>query len=226
MRRLLMWSLVAGFMGCLLKPTLATITPDYGYVDGCTPVLIGGHHLGTEAKVSIGTSPLLNLEPAPLDPALPEHAQDQGFEYTAVTGTAPGGKAGWYDVVMEVDGEKLVLSDGWYYRACPATFAVDLFAVPTDADVGSSIYLEGCGLGGNVTMEFLDDVGAPVGSASLVSDCSTAQVHAVVPALPAGDYAMQVTATDGTTFPLLTCVTESGDTGETCLPEIITVTAR
>jgi hypothetical protein len=226
MRRLLMWSSVAGFTACLLKPTLATVIPSYGYVDGCQPVIIQGHHLGTAAKGRIGDSPLLDFRAADIDEKLEEHAQDVGFKYFGTSGPAPGGKAGWYDVILEVDGEELVLDDGWYYRACPATFAVDAYTVPTEADVGSVIIFEGCGLGGNVTLQFLDDTLAAVGSADLVSDCSTADVHANVPALPAGDYTMQLVATDGTVFLLETCSSESGDTGETCVPDTITLTAR
>lgn len=226
MRRLLLWSFVAGFMGCLLRPTFATVTPSYGYVDGCKPVLLQGHHLGTQGTARIGTAPILDLKPAQIDPKLPEHAQDVGFKYTGITGPAPGGKAGWYDVVMEVDGEALTLNDAWYYQACPATFQVDSYAVPSDADVGSSIYFEGCGLGGNVTLQFLDATQTPIGEATLVSDCSTAQVHADVPALPAGDYTMQLLATDDTAFPLTTCFASSGDTALTCVSEVITVTAR
>jgi hypothetical protein len=226
MRRLLLWSLVAGFTACLLKPTLATVTPSYGYVDGCQAVLLQGHHLGENATARIGDVPLLNLEPAVRDPKVPEHAQDVGFKYYGVTPPAPNGKDGWYDVVLEVEGEELTIREGWYYRPCPATFVVDAYTVPADADVGATLSFEGCGLGGNVTLQFLDASQTPVGSADLVSDCSTAQVHADVPALPAGDYTMQLLATDGTAFPLQSCLSESGDTGLTCIPDLITVTAR
>lgn len=223
MRRLVLWSLVAGFTACLLKPTLATITPSYGYVDGCQAILIQGHHLGENASARIGSEPIADLTPAQRDPNVPAHAQDVGFKYFGTTPPAPDGKDGWYDVVMTVDGEDLVIREGWYYRPCPATFAVDTYTVPADAGIGSTLYFEGCGLGGNVTLEFLDAALAPVASANLVSDCSTAEVHADVPVLPSGDYTMQLVATDGTTFSLQACFSESGDTGATCIPDLITV---
>jgi hypothetical protein len=224
MRRLWMWSLVAGFTACLLKPTLATITPAFGYVDGCQAVVIQGHHLGTAAKGRIGSVPFVDFKAAEEDKDYPEYAQDVGFKYFGVSGPAPEGKGGWYDIILEVDGEELTIDDGWYYRECPATFAVDVFDIPADADVGTVLSFEGCGLGGNVTVLFLDDTDAPIAEVPLVSDCNTAFVHATVPSMPAGTYTLQVTATDGTVFSPDACAIESGDTGATCLPVQITVT--
>jgi hypothetical protein len=226
MRRLLMWSLVAGFTACLIKPTFVSVTPSHGWVDGCQAVILQGHDLGSSGKARIGSAPLLDLEPAARDPKLPEHAQDVGFKYYGVTGPAPGGKAGFYDVILEVDGEELVLNDAFYYQACPATFVVTSYTVPSDADVGSTLYFEGCGLGSNVSVQFLDATQTAVASADLVSDCSTAQVHAEVPALPTGDYTMQLLATDGTVFVVQQCTIDSGDTGTTCIPDLLSATAR
>jgi hypothetical protein len=304
MQRLILWGSVAGLASCLIKPQLVTITPDYGYVDGCIDVTLAGHKLGENATATIGSGEL-PLTPAEEDTNAGEHAQDIGFEYTGQVGPAPEGP-GWYDVTMKVDGEDLVLKNGFYYRACPATFSVDAFggpADPTNVVAGDQIFLQGCGLGDQVTIEIVDptvpdtgarkapprpkappflptppttpvtgDTGTPVtgetgttttdgtvvptgetgttttdgttvptgetgtttttggsgGSGTttvpcectgtavatlpLVSDCSTAQVHADIPAsLAAGNYCVRVVHPDGTSYSAL----DHFDSGET-----------
>ena len=223
MRRLLLWSSVAGFTACLLQPTLATIAPDYSYVDGCQAVVIQGHHLGTEATAKIGGTPFLELQAAEEDPNLPPQSQDVGFKYF---GVVPAGELGWADVVLTVDGEDLVIPSGWYYRTCPGEFVVDAYDVPADATVGSTISFVGCSLNESVSLSFVDVVSeAETATAELVEDCGTAQRHAVVPSLPPGDYRMVLT--NGTTeFPLQSCYYSSGDTAATCIADLVSVAAR
>lgn len=225
MRRLLLWSSVAGFTACLLQPTLATITPDYSYVDGCQSVIIQGHHLGTAATAKIGDAPFVSLQAAENDPDVPEHAQDVGFKYYGVVPASPTGESGWFDVVLTVDGEDLTIPSGWYYRTCPGEFVVDAYDVPADATVGTEISFQGCSLNDSVQLDFMDYTGTVVASAPLVSDCSTAFVHAVVPTLPAGDYTMALT-NGNSSFYLQTCFSESGDTGVTCIQDTVSVAAR
>lgn len=226
MRRLLLWSAVAGFTACLVQPTLVAITPEYGYVDGCTPLLVSGKELGASATAKlVGDAGEVDvtLTPPEQDTDLPEHAQDVGFEYTAVAPPAPDLASGWYDLVVTVDGEELTLRDGWYYRACPATFRVDHYAIPyvesgnQIVDAGTSITFEGCGLTDEVVLQFLrtDGTDAVAATANPVSDCSSAQVHYVIPELERSRaHTMQLVHPDGTVYPLSeSCFTESGDTG-------------
>jgi hypothetical protein len=152
----------------LLKPQLVAITPDYGYVDGCIDVTLSGHKLGETATAKIGTLDL-ELTAAPNDPNIEDYKEDVGFEYTAQVGAAPEG-AGWYDVTMTVDGEELVLKNGFYFRSCPATVHLDIFDAPPDPDpytpghpltAGEQLAMQGCGLTDQVTVEFVDISGAP-----------------------------------------------------------------
>lgn len=225
MRRILLWSLLAGFAACLIRPTLVSITPDYGYADGCFEVVIQGHDLGTDAKAFIGKDEFLSLAAAEEDPKVPEHAQDVGFKYYGTVPPSPSGEAGWFDVVLQVDGEDLTISDGLYYRSCPGSFVVDGITVPETAVAGDAISIVGCQLDGEVTVRFLDAGGVEAGAAPLVSDCSTAQVHADIPAMPAGDYTVQLVHDDGTVY-VGDCFADSGDTGLTCIPLIFTLTGR
>ena len=225
MRRYIWWGTAAGFTACLVRPTLASITPDYGYADGCIDVVIQGHHLGTEGTAKIGNSEFLALAPAEADPKRGEHAQDVGFLYTGLVPPSPDGTAGWYDVVLTVDGEELTIEDGFYSRSCPGSFVVDVADVPAQGAAGDRLNFEGCQLDDEVTVQFLDGYGVVVQTAALVSDCSTARVHAVVPTLPPGVYAVQLVHEDGTVF-AGDCFHDSGDTGLTCVPLFTEVTAR
>lgn len=156
-------------MACLVHPNFVSITPDYGYYDsdGCYEVVLQGNNLGTKASATIGGAEIVNLAAAENDPALPEQAQDVGFRYS---GFAPAGEPGWSEVTLTVDGEKLTLKDGWYYRTCPASVWVDTItlpggtassttATPAPAAVGDPISFEGCGLDDDVTIEILDPTG-------------------------------------------------------------------
>lgn len=230
MRRLMLWSAVAGFTACLLRPTLVAITPEYGYQDGCTDVILSGHHLGTAAKAKVrgdGGEADIPLTPAEESKKRPDWAQDVGFVYYATMPPSPSGTSGWYDIVATVEDEELVIRQGWYYKSCPATFVVDTYEVPPYATTGSIVTFAGCGLSSEVTLELLDAyTEAFAASVALVSDCSTAEVHATIPdTLPEGTYTMQLVHPDGTSFVLESCFSESGDTGTTCIPDVVTVGA-
>ena len=227
MRRLMLWSAIAGFTACLNRPTLVAITPEYGYVDGCTEVIVSGHDLGVQATADLvgeaGSVPL-ELLPAKDKPKRPEWAQDQGFVYTATIPPAPDLASGFYDLVVVVEGEALTLNSGWYYRTCPQTFRFDSYSIPYIesgnqlVEAGASITFAGCGLTDEVQLQFLqgdDGAGAVVGTAAPVSDCYTSQVHYVIPELDRSEaHTMQLVHPDGSIVPLSEkCLTESGDTG-------------
>src|SRR5688572_26673963 len=149
MRRLIGWGTIAGLAACLLRPTLAAITPDFGYADGCTNVELSGHHLGVNATARLegdGGTAEFTVTAAEEDPApRPDHAQPVGFSYLAEMPPSPDGLKGWYDVVLEVEGGELRIRDGWYYIACPATFVVDDATFPETLAAGGEIAFVGCG---------------------------------------------------------------------------------
>lgn len=236
MRRLLLWSSVAGFTACLLQPTLATITPDYGYADGCQSVLIQGHHLGENATAKLvgpgGSADFIDLAPAERDPSVDEHAQDVGFKYFGTVPASPDGASGWYDMVLTVEGEELVINDGWYFRSCPGAIVVDAYDIPADAGVGTTLSFQGCNLTTDTEVQFVDAVTLDViDSAAMISDCSSAFTHVEVPNLAAGVYNVQLS--NGTdVLPLQVCIghsafpttAHSGYTG--CDPVTVTIPAR
>lgn len=259
-----MWGGIAGFTACLVKPGFVSITPDYGYVDGCADVTLQGHHLGDKATAKIGDAEFPVTAATDVE-GTPEWATDVGFKFSGVTPPSPTGESGWFDVSLTIEGESepLIIPQGWYYRACPASFRVDSLSLPADGSTGNTttpglptvtpgtpIAMTGCGLDGDVTVRFMQvgssarvpaptgttgetgDTGTgPIGTgttatpcgelvtevatAPLVSDCSSAIVHADVPTLPPGTYDVWVTHTDGTVY-FGDVYQESGDTGLTC----------
>jgi len=169
---MMIWGGLTCLSACLVKPTLVSITPDYGYVDGCIDVTIQGNHLGENATGDVGGAKLLEVQPAAEDKTKPDYAQDVGFLYTAQVPPAPGLKSGFYDLNLKVDGADLNLPLGFFYRDCPASFVVDSVTLPNSAATtttyggttltpttgvasGDQIGLVGCGLNpDNVKVEY------------------------------------------------------------------------
>jgi hypothetical protein len=211
-------------VGCLNDPTLAQITPDFAFLDvnGCVDVTLQGHHLGTNATARIGEAEILDLVPASNDPERPEHAQDVGFDYFGRIPSSSTGSFGWQDVTMTVDGEDLVIEDGFYYRSCPGEVYAEVYFVPytagttpgaptttpyttpynyysatPDYSVDPTLDIEivdGCGLDPTVTTaEFTNIADSTVTSVPLTAICSPATATIDIPdALPAGQYTVEL----------------------------------
>jgi len=160
---MMIWGGLTCLSACLVKPTLVSITPDFGYVDGCIDVTIQGHNLGEKATGDVGGVALTNIKPATVDDSRPDWAQDVGYLFTATVPKAPGGKSGFYDLNLKADGADLNLPLGFFYRDCPASFIVDSVSLPNSAittttsgattltpttgvAVGDQIGFVGCGL--------------------------------------------------------------------------------
>lgn len=233
-------------MACLVRPNFVSITPDNGYYDsdGCYEVVLQGHHLGTAASATIGGAEITSLAAAENNPDIPEQSQDVGFLYTGFAPASATGEPGWADVTLTVDGEKLTIKDGWYYKSCPTSFQLDTVTLPggtttptaAPAAIGDTIAFEGCGLTEDVTVEILDptgvvaartppttppltnalcDAGTVAASIPLTVDCGGAQAHIEIPELPAGSYTVRVVHSDGY-IDAGPCGVDSGDTGVSC----------
>jgi hypothetical protein len=180
---MMIWGGLTCLSACLVKPTLVSIAPDHAYVDGCVDVTIQGNHLGEKATGDVGGQALTNVKPAEPDKAKPDWAQDVGFLYTATVPASKDLKPGFQDVHLKVDGEELTLPFGFYYRACPASFVVDVVSYPTvpvtttsglqtvtsttAVNIGDKINLVGCGLDNKVKVEYhLVTITPPVGDSS------------------------------------------------------------
>ena len=85
------------------------------------------------------------------------------------------------------------------------------------------IAFEGCGLDERVRVQFFDELDQLQGDAALISDCLTHLVHVAIPVLPEGAYTAALVHPDGTTFPLCTAQSDSGDTASTCVPDVLVI---
>lgn len=191
---------VAFATGCLNVPTVETIVPQHGFVDGCTDVVVQGHHLGETATGELrnGTNNVtIDLTPAAYDDTKPDHAQDIGFLYTGNIGANPlgAGDGGFYDVVLTVDGVETMISEGWYFRECIGGISVEGEAFAAKVVGGSEVYLEGCGMDpATVTATIYDAKCSAVKDGTdlaLTSVCGSAQTTFALPTgIAAGDYSM------------------------------------
>jgi hypothetical protein len=209
MGRAFSFGLIVLIAGCLNEPTLATITPDYGYFDsdGCVQVLVSGHHLGESATATIGGVPIIDFAPAVEDPLREDYAQDVGFDYFGFVPASPAGGGIWADVEMEVEGETLTIDEGFYYRTCPNDMQVDHVGVPYapgydyysaapdyTVDPTLDITLDGCGLDATLVTVVYTDVATLVETTvTPVAACSVSSVAADIPdALAPGNYTVEL----------------------------------
>ena len=194
-----------GATGCLNVPTLATITPQYGFVDGCVDLTIQGHHMGEEATLVLSNEDNeleLELTPPEYDDTVLARAQDIGFLFTASipAGALPAGAGGFFDATLVVDDFEDTIPDGWYFRNCPNDLAVEgeVFADPLIG--GSTVLLFGCGMDVSTVTATVYDVDCNVVEAgiALTSVCGTTDTSFSLPTgLADGDYTMTLDGPNG-----------------------------
>lgn len=183
-----------------------TITPIYGWVDGCTSVTVRGHGFAENATANIGDQALNDLsypdaETKPLD-----------VGYQLYGRTPPATEKGYADVSVTSNGETSVIPDAFYYVACLADAFVE-GANPTEAITsGSTVTLYGCNLDANQWKVKVGDA-EPV---AMTSSCSTAEVTFTAPDLADGSYAVSIVDSAGNTVFPVAC--DSADTGVVCTP--------
>lgn len=229
------WFAVILLAACDTEPDFVSITPQYGYADGCTPVTLQGSNLGEAAKAFVGGPNVDDAEipvtPAETDDSLPDHAQDVGFVYYGSMPVSPrdGDGTGWQDITMEVDGISMTLTQAWYYLPCPGTFDIEDASYPEKgAAAGDEFTFRGCGLTKDVEMVVYDAKEAEVGRVALSGDafCPTGMASAALPDLAAGDYTFKLMDPKGTVYESSDCVdittptkTKKGGTTKTVIGE-------
>lgn len=186
-----------------------SISPIYGWEDGCNDVRIGGHGFDDGVKVTIGGAAMES-------PVLPTDALSIGFR---IDGIVPGGTAGQQPVVVtNGDGATSEITDGYNFVACPTAFHPES-VLPTTADgsvaAGTVIEVRGCNLTG-ATQVRVGATGTPV---PLTPTCrggiATFEAPAA-PADPADNVAYFLDASGTLVYPQ-PCPADS-DTSDTAVP--------
>jgi hypothetical protein len=201
--------LILAFIGCGLQFDAVSISPIYGWVDGCNTVTIAGHGFGDDVTATIGANAVTDI-------VLPTNELDRGFRFDAVvpTGAAPG----LYDVTVTTGGVSSVItgSGGYTYVACPARGTIDAVGA-SSAGAGASVEMTGCSLDVGLKMQFIGADGVAVGDpAPLTSACGTARTTFTVPAVPDGAYYVTLVDEAGTTVSGGIC--PPPDTADTAAP--------
>lgn len=202
-------SLLLLMAGCNVLPFDAvSISPIYGWVDGCNTVTISGHGFSDQATATIGGQAVTDI-------TLPTRELDKGYLFTA---TVPAGSAAGYADVVVTDGastDTITGSGAYYYVACPAVAYVEGIDVTTGLAAGTTVTIAGCGFDTSALRgQLLDAKGATVGKPfDLTSVCGTATVSFAAPDAADGSYYLAFVDGSGTVVAGTPC--PPADTGDT-----------
>lgn len=191
---------------------LVSISPIYGWTDGCGSITLSGHGIGSDAAATLGSSDIPEL-------TTPEDADLRGFQ---VSGVVPAGPKGFASVTLRSGGQESTLEGaaGYYYVECPSAGWVDRATPDVGLTADALVVLEGCGLDTGAVVARLVDAGGVAVSADLplVSMCGKGTASFTAPALPDGSYFLElVDLASGTVLSGAPCApADSGDTGSTC----------
>jgi hypothetical protein len=203
---------IAGLASCNATAIgfgVVSVTPIYGWEDGCNAVAARGHGFDDGATVTIGGAALET-------PELPGADQsERGFQ---VWGTVPAGVDGYADVVVtNGDGESSTLTGGYRYLTCPRAFLPE-YVTPQSADgtvaAGTVVDVTGCNLGGATRVKVGDADSVP-----LTLGCRQATATFTAPDAPAGDQiVLFLDAADAVVFPTPFPCPADDDTADTAVP--------
>lgn len=201
--------LVLAILGCGLQFDAVSISPIYGWVDGCNTVTIAGHGFGDDVTATIGANAVTGI-------VLPTKELDKGFRFDAVVPAASA--PGLYDVSVTTGGVTSVItgSGGYTYVACPARGTIDALGADAGA-AGATVELTGCSLDAALKVQLVGADGVAVGDAApLTSACGTARTAFSVPAVPEGAYYLTLVDETGATVSGGIC--PPPDTADTAAP--------
>ena len=207
------------FVACDSPLNAVSVTPLYGWVDGCTPVTIQGSGFGADVNADIGGVRVTEVTPT-TDP------NDVGYAFTA---TVPAAAApGYADVTVYSTGKQDTIagSGAYYYVACPAAAHVDALSVESGLYT-QPVTLRGCNLDASVMRVRLVSEDRTTVSDDLTptSACGTAAITFPVPVVPAGAYAVQVVDLAGNVLAGDLCEPSDTATAATCTELTFTVEA-
>lgn len=212
MKRVIWVPLLAALVSCnTVGFDAVSISPIYGWVDGCNQVKVSGTAFGDDLAVSITmpdasgvdvSAELGGLVHAGDDPSVTDErikALNVGFYVLGTMPASPVASKGYASVVVTSGDQTATLDEAYYYVACPADGYLE-YADPVSAIAsGTPITLGGCSLDASRMMvQLVDTTGAPAGApASLTSSCGTATVSFAAPSVPDGDYYITIVDTKG-----------------------------
>ncbi len=165
---------------------LVSISPIYGYTDGCNAITLAGHGFGAKLSATIGGSEITAF-------AAPGDKDLVGYQ---AAGVVPAGAHGYADIVLTSDGASSTLSGtgGYYYVECPAAGTIVSVSQSTELTAGAVITLEGCGLDAATVRARIVDAadGATGADLALSTVCGKGAVSLVAPALADGTYYLEL----------------------------------
>ncbi|MBN1337227.1 MAG: hypothetical protein JXB39_14810 [Deltaproteobacteria bacterium] len=149
-----------------------SISPIYGWVDGCIDVQVSGHGFDDDVSGKVGGLALENVVlPDPETQKL-----DVGFTFWARVPANPTQEAGFADLEVTSGGETDSVVDAFYFVACPATGYEEYLSTDT-ATEGDTITLYGCGIDASAHKVRV----GPSKPVDLTSVCGTSQVSFTAP---------------------------------------------
>jgi len=203
--------------GCNEPPFNAvSISPIYGWVDGCADVKVSGSGFGETVTVKLGDQDL----DAIAYPDKDANPLDVGYVVYGQTPPAATGAAGYVTMKVESAGKTAEVKDAFYYVACPSTpYPEAVLSAAEGVAAGDMVTIAGCGFDPSLQVQ----VGgaAPV---AITSVCSTAQASFTAPDPGAGCWYVGFLDSTGTqVFPPPECdITQDcsvsqtiGDTADT-----------
>lgn len=195
---------------------LVSISPIYGWTDGCGAITLAGHGFGSSLSASVGGSDITGL-------SQPADADLKGFQ---ATGVVPAGKAGYADVVLRSDGAESRLGGvaGYYYVECPGPGTVDAVAPNTGLAAGTLVSVQGCGLDtAAVSARIVDAAGDTAAELPLISSCGKGTATFEAPALADGTWYLELVDASGVVLSGAPCgPADSADTGHSCIDHTLT----
>ncbi len=183
---------------------LVSITPIYGWTDGCNAVTLSGHGFGKNATAKIGGGAVAGIT-YPESPKNPLTPTNVGY---IAYGVAPAGTHGYADVSLTSDGQTSTIggTGGYYYVSCPGPGWVDTVTPDAAAEetiaAGATITINGCGL--DPATQVARIRGEKILAARevpLTTACERGVVTFTAPDLPPGLYDVEIA--DATTGELL-----------------------
>ncbi len=185
-----------------------SISPIYGWTEGCNTVRISGHGFAPDATVTLGD----------LDLAITTRGSgmDEGYWVEGALPANPVTSAGYATVTVNSGGKSDALPDAYYHVACPQSGYLESLDTETAAS-GQTVTLAGCSLDTSaLQVRLMGRIGLPIVQVPLTAGCGTTGATFIAPHLPAGTYDLQVIDTQGAVvFPPYACpvVLDTADTG-------------